>query len=96
MRQYRLTEQASEDLIAIYVQGHDQFGIRQADRYQDDLTEVFETLALYPEMARLRLEFDPPAHIYPHRSHVIVYERETDGIVIIRVRHGHEDWQGDP
>lgn len=45
-------------------------------------------------MARERAELSPPVRIHPFKAHLVVYlsESETD-ILIIRVRHGHEDWQ---
>ena len=45
-------------------------------------------------MARLRLEYDPPMRVFAFKAHVIVYHQEQDGVLIQRVRHGHEDWQG--
>jgi toxin ParE1/3/4 len=96
MSRFRLSVAASEDLIAIYIQGHDQFGPRQADRYQDELTAAFQQLAAFPGLARLRSEHQPPVRILPHKAHVIVYEEEADGVLVLRVRHGHEDWRNDP
>ena len=46
MSRYRLSVEASEDLIAIYIQGHDRFGPLQTDRYQDELTALFGQLAV--------------------------------------------------
>jgi len=51
MSRYRLSVAASEDLIAIYIQSHDQFGPRQADRYQDELEALFNRLAASPGCA---------------------------------------------
>ena len=96
MSGYRLSKEASEDLVAIYIQGHDQFGTRQADRYQDDLDALFRRLAATPAVARLRLEYVPPVRVFVFKAHVIVYDQEPDGVLIQRVRHGHEDWQDDP
>lgn len=96
MSRYRLSEQASEDLIAIYIQGYDLFGPAQADRYQDSLTDLFERLSHYPGLAWLRAEHDPPVRIFAHKAHLVVYEDEPEGIFIVRVRHAHEDWQNDP
>ncbi|WP_426018328.1 type II toxin-antitoxin system RelE/ParE family toxin [Brevundimonas sp. DWR2-3-1b1] len=96
MSGYRLSKEASEDLVAIYIQGHDQFGPRQADRYQDELDALFRRLAASPGMSRLRLEYDPPVRALAFKAHVIIYDQEPDGVLIQRVRHGHEDWQGDP
>lgn len=31
--------------------------------------------------------------IHPFKAHLVVYRIEEDGdILIVRVRHGHEDW----
>jgi len=92
----RKTGQADEDLIALYMQGHDMFGSRRADRYLDDLEALFERLAEHPGLARLRTEFEPPVRAFTYRAHVVIYEEEPGGIVIVRVRHGHEDWHNDP
>ncbi len=96
MSGYRLSREASEDLVAIYIQSHDQFGPRQADRYQDELDALFRRLAAAPGMAWLRLEYDPPVRVFVFKAHVIIYDQEPDGVLIQRVRHGHEDWHGDP
>jgi toxin ParE1/3/4 len=92
MSRYRLSAEASEDLIAIYIQSHDQFGPRQADCYQD---ELFNRLAASPGVARLRTDYDPPVRVFTFKAHVVIYDEEPDGVLIQRVRHGHEDWQGD-
>jgi toxin ParE1/3/4 len=35
--------------------------------------------------------------VHPYRSHIVVYLIDNDGdILILRVRHGREDWEGDP
>lgn len=96
MSAYRTTGEADEDLIAIFIQGHDLFGARQADRYLDELHALFQRLAEHPAMTWLRTDYDPPVRIYAYRSHMVVYEEAPEGIVILRVRHGHEDWWSDP
>jgi toxin ParE1/3/4 len=47
-------------------------------------------------MARARPEWPASVRAFPHGSHVILYEQTETGIVILRVRHGHEDWLNDP
>ncbi|PBB64827.1 plasmid stabilization protein ParE [Mesorhizobium sp. WSM4312] len=38
----------------------------------------------------------PPMRIHPFKAHLVVYRIEADGhILIVRIRHGHEDWSGD-
>ena len=95
-RAYRLTERAEQDIIEIYLEGLSRFGEQQADRYHQELTSLFELIALNPKMARERLELAPPVRIHPHKAHLIVYLEESDGILIVRVRHGHEDWDQAP
>ena len=96
MSRYRLSVEASEDLIAIYIQGHERFGPLQTDPYQDELTALFGHLAAFPGLARLRLDYEPPVRVFAYKPHVIIYDEEPGGVVIQRVRHGHEDWRGDP
>lgn len=96
MRVYRLTRRADDDILAAYLQGHELFGERQADRYHDDLIALLQRLADHPAMARVRSEIAPPVRAFPFKAHVVIYQDAPDGIVILGVRHGHEDWQSDP
>lgn len=50
MGNYRLTEDAKEDLRRIYRYGVNKFGEAQADRYYDALFERFEQIAENPYM----------------------------------------------
>jgi toxin ParE1/3/4 len=97
MPAYRLTRAAADDLVDIYIQGVILFGQAQADRYHDGLEAAFGFLADYPRSARLRTEIARPVRAYPYKSHLIVYDvAEDDQILILRVRHGHEDWMASP
>lgn len=92
MLSYRLTRAATDDLLTIYLAGLEQFGVAQADRYHDDLERMFAFLAETPRAARLREELNPPVRAHPFKAHIIVYDETDDGILILRVRHGREDW----
>jgi toxin ParE1/3/4 len=60
------------------------------------LFAIFGLIAANPRMARERLELSPPMRIYPSKAHLIIYRIEEGGdILIVRVRHGHEDWLGE-
>lgn len=97
MSGWHLTRKAEEDLIDIWLDGVGKFGAAQADRYQDGLEAVFELLAQFPEMARLRQELTPPIRIHPTGSHLIVYQVRFDGnVLVIRVRYEREDWTAEP
>lgn len=89
---HRLSRAAEQDLIEIYATSLRLFGESQAGRYQHGLERAFDAIASFPEIARERPEFDPPVRIHPCKSHVIIYMNERDGPLIIRVRHGREDW----
>lgn len=94
---YRLAKTAAEDLRQIYIEGVHLFGADKAAQYHARLGEAFEILAVHPKLARERPEIFPPVRVYPCGSHVIIYHTETSGdVLILRVRHGREDWMQDP
>lgn len=90
---FRLSVAAEEDIISIAADGVRLFGSAQARRYHDELFAVFALIAANPRMARERTELSPPMRIHPFKAHLVVYRVEADGdILVVRVRHGHEDW----
>lgn len=90
---YRLTREAEEDIIAIAESGLRLFGEAQARRYHSDLFRVFALIAGFPRIARERAEISPPVRIHPHKAHLVVYlVDDADEVLIVRVRHGHENW----
>ena len=93
---YRLSSDARDDLLGIFFVGLEMFGYRQAEIYREGLEKAFALLADYPEMARVREEIDGSVRAFPHQAHVIVYEIDEGGdILVLRIRHGHEDWVAD-
>lgn len=91
---YVLSRKAEKDVIGIFQTGIEQFGLSQAERYHEQLGQCFRFLAENPLAAHERFEILPPVRIHPIGSHLVIYRVEENGTVfIIRVRHGHEDWQ---
>ena len=90
---YRTTRRADQDIIDIYVHGAAEFGVDQAERYHEGLISVFDLLAENPLLARERTEFNPPVRLRPYQAHMIAYVIRDDGILIIRVLHGRQDWE---
>ena len=88
----RLTRQANSDLVDIYMIGAAKYGRVQAEHYYAGLTTLFALLEERPLMARLREEFIRPVRLYPYRAHVVAYVEHEDGILIVRVLHGRQDW----
>lgn len=71
------------------------FGIAQADRYIEGLLNALDLVADFPGAARLRTELQPPIRAYPYKSHLILYDIGATGdVLVVRIRHGHEDWTG--
>ena len=89
-----LSEDADRDLDDIYIQSVDLFGVRQADQYIDGLLDTLDMIVAFPRMARLRDDISPPVRAHAHQSHVIIYDVDDHGdVLIVRIRHAHEDWQ---
>ena len=93
---YRISRKAEEDIIQLYMAGVRLFGAAQAERYYDGLEQTFEFLAAHPLAARERPEIDPPVRVHPYKAHLVVYIADREGVLILRIRHGHEDWIGNP
>lgn len=92
---YRLTQAAEDDLVNIYLDSIRLFGRAQAERYYAGLHGIFDFLEQNPNVARKRLHIQPPARMHPHKSHLVFYQLEDQGILIIRIRHAHENWVND-
>ncbi len=90
---YRTTEQADADISDLFVEGARTFGVRQAEKYEDELFRTFRLLGDNPFIARERPEIDRPVRLHPFRSHLIVYAVRDEGVLIVRVLHGRQDWE---
>ncbi len=92
--QYRLYPQAIRDLDEIWFYSAKTWSIEQANTYVDELEQAFDRIALNPRISRLRNEFSPPVRVYRFKAHVIIDREHGDDVLIIRIRHGREDWTG--
>ena len=79
MTRYRLTRQADRNLGENYLYAAEQFGIRQADQYADELEHVFDLLAADKIRAGLRR--------HEHAGHVIFYRPAGEGVLIVGIVH---------
>jgi toxin ParE1/3/4 len=85
MPKFRLAETARQDLIDIAQYGDERFGIRQSDRYRDQLKQRFQLLAarplFYPAVDHIRTGY--------RRSvcgvHSIYYRIDGDAVEIMRI-----------
>lgn len=92
MTRLRLSRAAEADLIDIYLEGLRDYGPALAEAYQDRIDHAIRLIAEHPGMARERVEISPPVRVHPVGSHIIIYRSDGDGVQVLRVRHGREDW----
>ena len=88
----RLTAEAERDIDEILRFGIVEFGEAQAETYYRGLTERFALLERWPEAAPVKAGARLPLRLFPYGSHVILYMRDGDDILILRVLHGRSDW----
>lgn len=88
MGKYRLTQRADDELFEIFLYGFEWFGETQAERYRAGLQHCFELLAANPRLGRAADIVSPGLHRHEHASHVILYEEEPGGVLIVAIVHG--------
>lgn len=90
MIEYRLTEEAKEDLRRIYEYGYKEFGENLADEYFHSFFEAFIKIAesplIYQSVDNIRLGY----RRCPHRSDVIYYRINQDTIEIMAIIGGQD------
>lgn len=91
MPKYRLSRRAAIDLEVVAEYTIERFGIEQARRYRDDLKACFEQLVSNPSMGRRAEQLAHGLRRFEHQSHVVFYQREVDGLLIVRVLHSRMD-----
>lgn len=96
MKRLRLSQQADDDILRLYVEGAYRFWHEAAENYYSGLQRTLAFLSEYPFAARERFEIRPPVRIHPFWTHVIVYAVDDRGVLILRVRHARENWGPSP
>lgn len=87
MAPYRFTKQAETDLESIVDFSLEKWGIKRTTSYLDQLEELADNLANYPDLGIGRTDLIEGLFSFPHLSHVIFYTKQTHGITITRVLH---------
>ena len=85
MTSYTLTERAEDDLLSLFLDGIEMFGLTQARRYKDELVRCFQLIALRPQMGRLVPSIGERVRRHTHQSHIILYEEAADTVLILAV-----------
>jgi plasmid stabilization system protein ParE len=84
----RLTIRAEKDLADIFAGVAHEFrffGDEAAGRYCEGLKDALEQLARYPMNGRAEPAIDDRTRSQPFRRHIIYYELDGDGIIVLRV-----------
>lgn len=92
---YKLTAAAAADLTDIAVHGLYMFGAKQAARYHKALRATFELLSDMPLLGREDSR-RPGLRRFVHGSHVLLYESQDEGVLIVRVVHAATRIASDP
>ena len=87
MSEYRLTQDADDDLLKMFLYGFETFGLAQAEAYRQGMTRCFQLLADNPRLGRKADEFASGSRRHEHAHHVIFYDEQQDGVLIIGIIH---------
>jgi toxin ParE1/3/4 len=86
---------AEADISAINRDEIRRFGLQQAALYAAQMAQALQLIAEFPLASPTKAGPDMNVRVRPFGVHVILYELRAETAWILRVRHGHEDWQGD-
>lgn len=82
-----ITRDAERDLIDIYLYGIDEFGLHQAEQYNEVLHGRIETVVENPSFGYV----SEGVRRYESVSHAVYYRQIAGSIRVLRVLHGHMD-----
>ena len=88
MSSYRTSARADADLLELYLYGVENFGRVRAVEYVEGLHGCFELLGQNPRMGRKADVIAAGVRRIEHRSHVVLYEEDADGVLILAIVHG--------
>lgn len=92
MKKYKLSLQAEEDLLKIFLTSLEQWGEKQAEKYANDLHECFNMLSEYPDMGMIREELTEKPKSFVKGEHIIFYRKvNNERIEIATILHQSMD-----
>lgn len=91
MPTFKVSAKAEADLYDIGLYTQNKFGIKQRNRYLDEIVEKFQVLAKQPKLGQNRSTLKTECYSSLINSHVIFFQRHSYGIRIIRVLHQSMD-----
>ena len=91
MTSYRLTSDAENDLIDIYLYTVETFWIAQADAYEEAFTNTFELIAGNPYIGRNISDIRPGLRRFVRQSHILYYRTDGVDVTILRILGAAQD-----
>lgn len=80
-------------IYQVYALGIVKFGGAAVERYRAELESGFTMLAALPGLGRETSGAGQSVRFHFHAGHLIVYMVEPQGILIVRVLPGRDDWR---
>jgi len=93
MARYKLSGKADGDLVAIARASILQWGVKRAEAYVLGLHETFQQLSEFPDIGQDASAIRTGYMKMECNSHIVFYRKIADGILIVRVLHGHMDFR---
>ncbi|MFP2423384.1 type II toxin-antitoxin system RelE/ParE family toxin [Pseudescherichia vulneris] len=90
MRTVKLTPKASQDLEDIWYYGCHHFGERQADRYINQISLIFQVISDH-NIGTPRPELGEYIFALPVERHMLYFLQTDNEIIIIRILSQHQD-----
>lgn len=91
MSKCQFTNEADRDLIDIYLTGLEEYGLRQAEQYQDRLAVKLQTLAENPSFGSDYGDIRPELRRAESVAHSIFYRKMKGGILVFRILYKSMD-----
>ncbi|MEM9046791.1 MAG: type II toxin-antitoxin system RelE/ParE family toxin [Pseudomonadota bacterium] len=91
MSRYALTSDAERDLIDIYLQGLETYGVKQAEDYQDILAAKLEMLSENPSFGADYGDLRAALRRAETPAHSIYYHETDSGILVLRILYKSMD-----
>ncbi|HAT2828797.1 TPA: type II toxin-antitoxin system RelE/ParE family toxin [Klebsiella oxytoca] len=90
MKTVKLTPKASQDLEDIWYYGYHHFGEEQADRYINQISDIFQVISDH-NIGTPRPELGEYISALPVERHMLYFLQTDTEIIIIRILSQHQD-----
>ena len=88
---YTYSRKAERDLKDIFLYTAREFGLDQANKYQQGLATAAESIAVNPKLGRSCSEIGIGYHRLEYQHHILFYRIRHSDVFIVRVLHNRMD-----